>query len=173
MSDDPTMGRLDDQICWYNRRSERNRRWYTALRITVIIVAALIPVLASVPLPFLSATGVPNWVLGILGAAVVVIEGIQQLNQHHSNWISFRSTCEDLKHEKYLYLAKAGRYAAADAHALLAERVEALVSQEHAKWASTQESAAKTAGQRVGKETIGPGTSAGAGNPQVGGSQPS
>jgi hypothetical protein len=82
--------------------------------------------------------------LGALGAAIAVIEGIQQLGQYQSNWISYRSTCEALKHEKYLYLAKAGPYAnAAGAHALLAERVGSLVSQEHAKWASTQEVASR------------------------------
>jgi len=38
------------------------------------------------------------------------------------------------QHEKYVYLAKASPYSGvADARALLAERVESLVSQEHAK----------------------------------------
>ena len=55
------------------------------------------------------------------------------------SWITYRSTCESLKHEKYVYLGKAGPYAgSADAHAVLADRIEALVSQEHAKWASGQ-----------------------------------
>jgi uncharacterized protein YdeI (BOF family) len=45
--------------------------------------------------------------------------------QYHPNWITYRSTCEALKHEKYLYLAKAGPYAAViDAHVFLAERIE-------------------------------------------------
>jgi hypothetical protein len=62
------------------------------------------------------------------------------MNQYHPNWITYRSTSEALKHEKYLYLAKAGPYAAAaDAHVLLAERIESLVSQEHANWVSEQE----------------------------------
>jgi hypothetical protein len=39
-----------------------------------------------------------------------------------------------LKHEKYTYLAKAAPYVnVADPHALLAERIESLVAQEHAK----------------------------------------
>jgi hypothetical protein len=45
-----------------------------------------------------------------------------------------------LKHEKYAYLGKASPYLnEAEAHALLAERIESLVSQEHAKWASAQQ----------------------------------
>ena len=73
-----------------------------------------------------------------------MLEGLLQLNQYHQNWISYRSTCETLKHEKYLYLANAGPYAAAtSAHTLLAERIESLVSQEHAKWAAGQEETTK------------------------------
>jgi hypothetical protein len=150
MSDDTTMARLKDQIGWYDRRSSTSQRHYKALKITVIVIAALIPLLSGLPLASVLPGGLPTWVLGALGAAIAIIEGIQQVNQYHSNWISYRSTCEALKHEKYLYLGKAGPYAGvADAHALLAERVESLVSQEHAKWASTQEIATKPAPRHV------------------------
>ena len=81
----------------------------------------------------------PTWVAGGLGALIVVLESVQQLFQFHSNWTHYRSTSESLKHEKYLYLAQAGSYAtAANPEALLAERVEGRVSQEHATWASEQ-----------------------------------
>jgi Protein of unknown function (DUF4231) len=94
---------------------------------------------------------VPTWVLGVLGALIAIVKGVQQLNQYHANWISYRSTCEALKHEKFLYLAKAGPYAAAtDSRVLLAERIEALVSQEHAKWASSQEVKEKSKAPDVG-----------------------
>jgi hypothetical protein len=86
----------------------------------------------------------PAVVTGSLGVLIAVLEGLLQLNQYHHNWIAYRSTCETLKHEKYLYLANAGPYATAtSAHVLLAERIESLVSQEHAKWAAGQEEAAK------------------------------
>ncbi len=62
----------------------------------------------------------------------------------HDNWISCRSTNEALKHEKYLYEVKAGQYKnAADPDALPAERVEATISREHAKWIEVQEQADK------------------------------
>jgi hypothetical protein len=73
-----------------------------------------------------------------------VLEGLLHLNQYQQNWIAYRSTCEELKHEKYVYLAQAPPYASVDKpHALLAERVESLVSQEHAKWASVQQQETK------------------------------
>jgi hypothetical protein len=66
----------------------------------------------------------------------VVLEGAQHLYQLQEHWISYRSTAEALKHERYLYLARAGPYVGEDWHRLLAERIEGLISQEHAKWAS-------------------------------------
>jgi len=140
---DVTLDHLQDQIEWYDRKSGHNQRFFKWLKFLTIAAAAFVPFLAKVD-------GM-SWVTAGLGVFIVVLEGLQQLNQYHSNWISYRSTCEALKHEKFLYLAEAGPYASAnDAHALLAERIESLISQEHAKWASTQEQAKKekTEGQR-------------------------
>jgi hypothetical protein len=113
-----------------------SQRWFKTLKCIVIIGAALIPFMAGVK--------APPWLTGGLGVLIAVVEGIQQLNQYYANWIAYRSTCEALKHEKFLYLGHAGPYAAAqDPHSLLAERIESQVSQEHARWASGREDAAK------------------------------
>jgi hypothetical protein len=133
---DVTLDHLQDQIQWYDRKSGQNQKAFKYLKISTIIAAALVPVFAN-------ASGMRLLTAG-LGVLIVVLEGFQQLYQFHSNWISYRSTCEALKHEKFLYLATAGPYGAAkDPHALLAERIESLVSQEHAKWASGEEQAQK------------------------------
>jgi hypothetical protein len=134
---DPTMERLEDQICWYDRRSGTHQRMYKMVKLAQMTLAAAIPVLAGI------APRTPT-LLGALGATVVVLEGVQQLYRLHDNWTSYRSTAEALKHEKYLYLASAGPYAAAsDAHALLAERTESLISREHAKWIEAAQSEAR------------------------------
>jgi hypothetical protein len=39
---------------------------------------------------------------------------LHQMNQYHSNWITYRSTAEALKREKHLFLATAGPYGAAE-----------------------------------------------------------
>ena len=126
--------RLEDQIDWYETRSARNQRDYKRFKYLEIAVAASIPVVTGLD--------VSRAVPAILGALVLLIEAILHLNQYQQNWITYRSTAEALKHEKYLYLGNAAHYAvASDTRALLAMRVESLVSQEHAKWASTQEEA--------------------------------
>ena len=99
----------------------------------------LVQIVSAAAIPVLAATSLPTWVAGGLGALIVVLESVQQLFQFHSNWTHYRSTAEALKHEKFLYLAHAGSYAtAANPDALLAERIEGRVSQEHAAWASEQ-----------------------------------
>jgi hypothetical protein len=131
---DVTLGRLDDQIAWYDSKSIAAQRWYKRLKAGQLLSAAAIPVIATVE--------VHAAILGGLGAAVVVLEGIQQLNQYAQNWQAYRATAEALKHEKYLFLAKAGPYAGSrDGTPLLADRIEGLISQEHAKWVSAREEA--------------------------------
>jgi hypothetical protein len=128
----PTLGRLDDQLIWYSQKSRSNQQWFIRLKVAGIVIAAAIP--------FAAGMIAPAWLTGGLGVAVVVLEGVQSLFQFQQNWMTYRSTCEDLKHEKFLWLAKAGPYATTNApDALLAERVEALISREHAKWLVTRE----------------------------------
>ena len=96
---DPTLARLEDQISWYDRKSNYSQQVYKWIKIIEIVAAALVPLAAGLhlPAPF----------TGSLGVLIAALEGILQLNQYHHNWITYRSTCETLKHEKYLYLAMA------------------------------------------------------------------
>jgi hypothetical protein len=133
----PARARVREQIEWYDRRSRSNQRWFKRLKVCQIVTAAAIPVAASVSAPI--------WLVGGGGALIVVLEGLQQLQQYQQNWTTYRATCERLKHEQFLFLANAGPYAAeADPGILLAERVESLVSQEHAAWVSNREEVEKT-----------------------------
>ncbi|MEA2151392.1 MAG: hypothetical protein QOD69_3222 [Solirubrobacteraceae bacterium] len=127
----PAWERLEDQLGWYDRNSARCKRGFHSLKVAQIVVAASIPVIA--------ALGAATAVAGVLGAVIVVLEGLQQLFQYQQNWTSYRATAESLKHEKYLYRAGAGPYGAGvDRDAVLAERVEARVSTEHTAWVNEQ-----------------------------------
>jgi hypothetical protein len=101
------------------------------IKVAVMVAAAIIP--------FSAGFGGWTYFTAGLGVVIVVLEGLLQLNQYQHNWIAYRSTCEALKHEKFLYLAKAGPYAGEpQPELLLAEQLESLISQEHAKWASSR-----------------------------------
>jgi hypothetical protein len=118
--------RLEDQLAWYDAKSLSCQWAYLRTKVVQITLAAAVPVLAALAAtPALTAA---------TGAVVVVLEGAQQLYQWQTNWVLYRATAEALKHERFLYLAGAGPYGRGDAARVLAERVEGLVSQEHAKW---------------------------------------
>lgn len=127
-----TIERLDDQIEWYDLKSAASKKGYFWLKSVSICAAAAVPVIA--------ASNGPHLVTACIGAVVVCLEGILGLTQIHQNWVGYRSTAEALKHDKYLYQANAGPYASAvDPLTLLAERIEGIVSQEHAKWVTSRE----------------------------------
>jgi hypothetical protein len=110
--------------------------WFKRLKVAQIVIVAIIPFAAGMELnPYFT---------GGLGVLIVILESLQSLNQYQHNWMTYRSTCEALKHEKHLWLAKAGPYLEAEnPEALLAERVEALISREHAKWVAQRRQPAK------------------------------
>jgi Protein of unknown function (DUF4231) len=70
----------------------------------------------------------------VMSVCVSVLLGLEHLSQYHSNWITYRSTCQALKHEKYTYHRSIP--GPANSLALLSERLESLVLIEHSKWAS-------------------------------------
>jgi hypothetical protein len=144
----PAWARLEDQLGWYDRKSGENQRRYKQIKIAQLILAGSIPVFALVG----DVWG--RWVTAILGASVAILEGVQQLGQYNNLWVSYRATAEQLKHEKYLFLAHSGPYKRLreeDALSLLAERVEEQVSTEHAKWVSEHRQQAEQQGQQEGK----------------------
>ena len=136
-ADDPTFKRLEDQLAWYSGKSRAARKTFKGIKVVEIVAAALIPFLTGKSWPYIS------YAVGGMGVLITVLEGILHLNQYQENWTNYRNTAESLKHEKFLYLAKAGAYAGtADVRALLAERTEALISQENSQWvAALQKSA--------------------------------
>ncbi len=127
----PAWERLEDQLGWYDRKSMLAQRAYKRVKLGQLVVGATVPVVAGLQ--------VPAAVTATLAAMVVIAEGAQQLYQWQTNWVLYRSTAESLKHEKYLYLAAAGPYNTDDRHRVLAERLEGLVSQEHAKWTESRQ----------------------------------
>jgi hypothetical protein len=128
-----TLARLEDQIDWYSRKSSLNQRRFKLMKGVTIASAAAIPVLTTTTIPY------GRYIAAGLGVLIAIMEGLQQLNQYSSNWTSYRATSEALKHEKFLYLEKAGPYLAVqNPQAMLAERVESLISQEGSKWLTVQ-----------------------------------
>lgn len=131
MTADEYMGsRLEDQIKWYDSKSQWNQQWYNRLRISEIILASTVPFIAG----YASISSLAQVAVGLAGVMVAVIAGATSLFKLQENWIHYRTTSESLKHEKFLYLTGSIPYGGADDFLLLVERSEALFSKENTAW---------------------------------------
>lgn len=133
--------RLEQQIAWYDSKSLNAQKLYKWTKYFTIVASSLIPIVA------ISSFQFSEYVVAAIGALIAISEGLNHLNQWHHNWITYRSTCEALRHEKYTYVEAADPYDIDDEverRKLLVERVESLISTEHSKWIAIQEEAARS-----------------------------
>lgn len=130
-ADQPAWQRLSSQLDWYDKKSQHSQCMYKRLKFAQVALAVFIPVMSLVP------PEVAQWITAISGTTIALLEAVQQMNQYSTLWVTYRSTAERLKHEKYLFLSVAGPYrelSEPNRLTLLAERVEEHVSAEHANW---------------------------------------
>lgn len=122
--------RLEAQIDWYDTKSKSNQSWFKNLRIAEIFCAALIPFVAGF------SESIPNGqiVIGLLGVIIAVCAGLSGLNKYQENWLTYRTTCETLRHEKYLFLTGCSPYEGKDSFNKFVDRIESLISKENTQW---------------------------------------
>lgn len=133
-ADEYLKDRVEDQIRWYDRKSQSNQRWFKRLRVAEVVCAASIPFLSGYIHVYQDEITV---VVGGLGLVVACIAGLLGLYQFQENWIEYRTTCESLKKEKYLFLTCSDPYDCEGEKRLqlLVYRVETLISKENTNWA--------------------------------------
>lgn len=122
--------RVDDQIGWYDRKSKMAQGWFKALRVIEVICAAAIPLIAGFDL-------FGCWsilVVSLLAALIAICAALIGLGNYQENWVEYRTTCESLRHEKYLFLTKTEPFDVPEPFGLFVQRVEGLVSKENSVW---------------------------------------
>jgi len=129
--------RYYDQVNWYDKKSVWNQVWYKRLQWGLILFSSITPVLIAIDALVDKAT----WLTAIplITATLVAIftSAIKTFN-FQENWLNYRTTCEDLRKEKYLYEADADAYAqVADKESTFVARVERLISRENTLWFAT------------------------------------
>jgi len=126
--------RYEDQINWYDRKSVWNQLWYKRLQWGLIVLSSITPILIAIDalddkMVWLAAIPLTTATLVAIFTATIKTFSFQE------NWLNYRTTCETLRKEKFLYDAGAGAYArVTDKEALFVERVESLISRENTLW---------------------------------------
>ena len=126
--------RLQDQIDWYDRKSLEDQRTFKRFRKAEIIAAALIPFTSGITASIDNFLIPGSIVTGLLGVAVTIFASTLALGRHQEHWIEYRTTCESLKKEKFMFQAAVEPYDGNDAFSCLVQRVETLISKENTNW---------------------------------------
>jgi hypothetical protein len=125
---------LHAEFAWYHKAATRTRLGYQSTKTVSIAVAATVPALAAADAP-------PVWTASF-AAVVVVLEGVQQLFQLHTNFLSYRSSAEAIRQLAYRYAGRVGPYRdATTRREILADELHAVISDESARWSSTMRKA--------------------------------
>lgn len=125
---------LESLFTWYDRQAGRCRVVYQTLKVLQLLLAACLPIAGAL------GASVPT--TATLGAAVLVLESVQQLFSFHTDWISYRATAESLRREALLYSAGAAPYSDPDTRGfVLAERLVGITTGENDAWISAQRAA--------------------------------
>jgi hypothetical protein len=119
-------GNVVGRLSWYRKHSRQSRIIFYSVNSAVIVLAAAIPAA--------SAVGAGAAFAGVLGAAVAVLTGLNQLLQSRENWIRSTRGMLVIQHEIVLWSNGKGDYTGTDADALLADKVESIVASESSEW---------------------------------------
>ena len=86
--------RVDDQITWYDKKSQTAQKHYKRIQIIEIIASAAIPIIV----PYAQSGNAISILVAILGALIAILEAVCRLYKYHENWIQYRTTAELLKY---------------------------------------------------------------------------
>ena len=124
--------RVDDQITYYDTQSKRSQSSFKSLSSVQIVSGALIPVISG----FSQQIDYSEWITAALGIFIICATSALSLNKNQERWINFRTTCETLKHLKYLYITKSTPYKGGDGFDMFVNDIEAVISKENSEWDS-------------------------------------
>lgn len=125
--------RLDTQIEWYDGKSISCQKRYKLIQIIEIILAATIPLLSG----YCNIT-IVSIAVGIIGIIITILESLTKLLKYHENWIQYRTTCELLKYQKYIFLTKTAPYNTTEetVENMFIKNIEQIISSENNQWKS-------------------------------------
>jgi len=139
-------GRLEEQINYYEKAASRAKLMHVRLQSGIIVLSVMVPVAVSRPQDW------SGWLRFLVVAASLLLPamtGLTSFRKYGETWISYRTTAELLKSEKYLFLTGSGRYRGnPNAFHDLVEAVEALLIAEHTKFRSAFTEVRQAAGGR-------------------------
>jgi len=128
--------RYEKEIQWYDKKSMHNQQYYNRIQFTLIVCSAITPVVIALSFSFQSDVG--KWISVGFAVITAIAASTLKIFKYYENWTNYRTVCETLKKEIYLYNASLDEYEnATDKKSLFVERVETVISRENTLWLKT------------------------------------
>lgn len=134
--------RLETQIEWYDKKAIHCRKYHENISVYCIIGTALSALLASISTSNPCYNKVLSIFAAIIAFSVTVFLSIDKLKKYQELHLQYRSTCEKLRQEEFLYLTKVAVYKDHDNPTndeLFVERCESIMTTENGNWAQLTE----------------------------------
>lgn len=124
------------QFKWYDSKAASNKKYHRAMKISQIVLAAILPV-AVTQFP---VTDSSFWQAVVVVAAVllIILEALESYLNYQRKWMNYRTTAEGLRREEQMFNTRTKEYEGVEnPEKLFVERVMALTSQENRYWEIT------------------------------------
>ena len=127
--------RFEEQRDWYDRKSVYYKTLYYRSQWAIIGLSGMAPIMLV--LGYAYGFTWASVLSGIMPAIVAIIVSVQQFGRWQALFIEYRTTCETLKRQWYLYDAQIGDYEVSDdkeREKVFVHHVEDLISRQNRTW---------------------------------------
>lgn len=134
--------RVDDQLEYYATAANDTKKTFNRMQLLIIVLGLLVPVVVNFPVDLVPNELTRALTLGvrlsvtIMSLIVAILTGILNFKKYGDLWLSYRMTEELIKHEKFTYVTRSGKYTSDDAFDKFVQTIESLISHEHNKFHS-------------------------------------
>jgi len=132
--------RWHSEWSFFDKKATENKNLYHRYQWIIGVGSVAVPVLVGINPADATATQILYFLTVGISLAVAISAAIENIYKYGENWRSYRQAAEELKQEKSLYDARAGRYSERNgAFARFAEKVEEIIAQQNGRWVQTTE----------------------------------
>ena len=134
--------RVEDQLAYYQKAANKAKRAYAWMQSSIIVLGLIVPVIVNIPASWgtgesaIDLTGEIRIAVTVFSLTLAILTGLLSFRKYDDQWLSYRMTEESIKHEKFLFLTRAGHYGNEPAFPTFVEKFESIVSAEHGKFRS-------------------------------------
>lgn len=129
---DYILSRLDIQIKWYDDKCKNYKLKFQFLSISTIVLSSFITLLSA----SCFKPDTKTFIASTCAVFITIFQGVLSLNKYNENWVEYRTVCETLKKEKYMFIMRSGVYFdKGERFQFFVERIETIISQENVNWA--------------------------------------